>query len=144
MAIPGALGITTTRGRTMRAIDFLKHAAWMSVGRTQPWPDEAAPPPETPETLRLDTVLGYVRAQEVAIVIPSATGTVEFLQRTYAKLSPKQALKEGARQVYLRFQFGDELGVGGKYRQVGVQQDLLAAPGLAEHDVLLPPQVVLP
>ncbi|AAX92368.1 baseplate morphogenetic protein C [Staphylococcus phage Twort] len=100
------------------------------LGKTSPWSNEQSPPQPKDTTTTLDEVIGYKKAKKVALVRPAQPTTddsktkIQYGNREWVEVSPENAIKEGAKYVYLQAEVvGEELPLG-TYRQVGFTMGL--------------------
>lgn len=146
---------TTSLHRTLSAIQYKKNyenKIWAVIGRTTPWPNEAAPPTVDPETTSVTEPIGAVKCNIVRWV-QSATGSGDY-SLVYTNASNQlvttywsDVLTEGSviaskirHIVFSATIIGPSLPAG-EFRQVGFFADLVPAAGFTEAAVVLPDQI---
>ena len=141
------LPVTTTMGHVSRAISFYElNNIYFGLGRTSPWSGEdeedfVAPLPSV-DTTELTELIGLKRVETKALVIPDDEGTVVYRDQTWKKISPDEAIEQGAHWVYIEASIlYDELPASA-YRQIGVHSRVKLADGISEYkSVLLPDEI---
>lgn len=149
------MAICTLEAHVSRAIDFYnKEDIYFVLGKTSVWGesdmdnydssiDYEVNPPVPKNTDKIKEVLGYRKADYKAMVIQDDKGTLTYRNTKWRVVDKKDALKQGARWVYISTELSyDDLPTEKPYRQIGVVSSLTKASGVeAGKDALIPSEV---
>ena len=155
------MAILTMRGHISRAMDFFnKKSIYAAIGKSSKWaqndckelegdsfdPDKDydSYPPAPAITDDLLDVIGYKKIEFRSMVVQDDNGTLEYRGSKWKMVEPKNALKEGARWIYISTTLTyNELPILSPYRQVGIYTGLSAVEGIPESQYVLLPEEVL-
>lgn len=140
------MAICTLKAHVARALDFYnKESIWFSFGKTSKWSvedlggefeperDYDSNPPVPKNTDDVTEVLGYKRIEFKSMVVQDDNGTLEYRNTKWRIVPPDEAVKEGARWVFLSAGLTfNELPAEKPYRAVGVCSGLKPVEGTSE------------
>lgn len=128
------MAIATLNSHVEIAKYFASKDFYLVIGKTSAWSDEQSPPQPKENTTTLEEVVGYKKCKKVALVRPatpsdSSKPKISYGNKEWVEVSSENAIKEGAKYVYLLAEVvGEELPLG-TYRQVGFTTDLQSSSG---------------
>lgn len=139
------MGLITTRHHVADALRF--HAAadkYFGIGRTTAWTDDADPPPEDPDAVVLEEVVGYKSLSAIKLLKPDAGGAFDWGGQKWTEVTAENARAQGATYVYVeaRLEYAELPLI--TFRQVGIFTGLVRAGGAPATGPLLPAQVTSP
>lgn len=139
------MAVLTITGHVSRAIDFYnKPDLYFALGHPDPWASENSPILPTVSTL-LEDPIGYKKVYEKYLVYPAVNGTINYKSQSWRVVGYDEALRLGAKWVYLSAVIEyDELPLT-TYRQIGIYSGLVKASSVPEGKTnLLPSEVANP
>jgi hypothetical protein len=127
------MAICTLQGHVSRALDFKnKDGKFFGIGKSTVWSSEDMDdydssrdyeqyPPAPKNTDTLKEIIGYKRVEFCSLVVPDdVSGTLEYRGTKWRIVADEDAVKEGARWVYIFSELSyNELPTTVPYRQVG-------------------------
>ncbi len=149
------MAICTLKAHVSRALAFYNlDSIWFSIGKSSRWTkddiddfDETIDydkyPPVPKNTDEMKEIIGFKRVEFKAMVVQDDAGTLDYRNVKWRVVDPENAVKEGARWVYVATGLSyNELPVENPYRQIGVHTGLKPVEGvLSTLYALLPNQV---
>lgn len=146
------LAIETIGSHVMVAKQFKNDLPnlWYAMARTAPWADEEIPPAEDMYTTTLDQIVGFKKFETAQLVVPlnqqsdghQTDDTVfSYKGSDWQLVDDDDAIKEGARYVYLETTVNPDDLPSAVYRQVGVYRGLVPQPTASDKIVLKPTEV---
>ena len=146
----GFLAIETISSHVMVAKSFKNDLPnlWLSIGKTTPWVDEDIPPAEDMFTTTLDEVIGFKKFDTAQLVVPVSSlnnivpdKTVSYKAEDWAFVTDDDAMKLGARYVYLEATIGPGELPYAVYRQIGIYKGLAPQDRFLDKTALTPNQI---
>ena len=151
--MPQSYFATTQQMRVLQAIQFIrKQWAWVGIGRTTAWTNEADVPAVI-STTAFEELQAMKRSELLRLVVPDEDGAIEHLGQKWAVVSFNATLEDqsaevaravaaGARHVFVEAWLNyDEVPVV-TFRQAGVFSEVVLASGVpAGTFTLLPAQI---
>jgi len=120
--------------------------AYMAIGKTSAWDNDANPPEEDSNTEALTEIIGYKKVSQFSLARPLNTGettsypVVTYGGQQWVLIPADKAFEEKARWVYVSAKI-DPLDLpSGFFRQIGVYLDLVPKSGVTKQN-LLPSEV---
>lgn len=119
------MAITTLKGHVSRAKDFYdKSSIYFVLGRTEtPWGDPDVPVDPKPED-EVTEILGYKKVLSKFLIKPDESGEIIYRGNKWKIVPPDNAMREGARWVYISAIVNDSDLPYKTFRQVGVATSL--------------------
>ncbi|MBT9670559.1 hypothetical protein GPK34_00710 [Secundilactobacillus kimchicus] len=122
---------------------------WYAFGRTSPWDSEENPPSEDMYTTNIEEIVGYKHFEKAALVVPTnqlakdaiTDNILTYKGQEWQVASDDEALKYGARYVYLETTVEPDDLPYAVYRQVGVYQGLVPTDAAKNKSALIPTEV---
>lgn len=131
--------ILTTSGRVAIATAIRARTAHLAWGTGDPAWGSTAPPAPLPSATALLGEVGRRRSTQVDFCAPDPAGPINVVEGRFAVSATP------TRNLYLRFHFDFEDGVGSTIRELAIFMDTVAAIGVpAGQFYLLPAQVAQP
>lgn len=123
---------------------------WYAMGRTTAWPNEDIPPAEDMFTTNLDEIIGFKKFEVANLVAPLSNidssdingDVISYKSQDWKIVSDADAVKYGARYVYLSVTLNPGDLPYNVYRQVGVYLNVKPLSTVASKtNTLVPTQV---
>lgn len=120
--------------------------AYMAIGKTSAWDNEANPPEEDSNTEALTEVIGYKKVSQFSLARPLKTDettsypVVTYGGQQWVLIPVDKAFEEKARWVYVAAEISPDDLPFGTFRQIGVYLDLVPKSGVTKQN-LLPDEV---
>lgn len=143
--------IETLGGHVAVAKEFKNNLPnlWYAMAQYDPWADELVPPAEDIMTDHLDEIIGLKKFDTSQLVAPLSSvnsgqaigDVITYDAQDWVVVSDDDALKYGARYVYLDVTINPGDLPYSMYRQIGVFSGLIPAKGSTDKSILVPTQV---
>jgi len=135
---------SVTVSRVYQALQLvLTNNVWVGYGRTATWGTNEPVPDVNQASTTIDTLQAVKKAEVLSLVVPDATGTIEFQGQMYKTITATKAsaIAAGARFVYVAvwLKYAEVPVV--TYRQSGVFAGLIKAAGSEAKTILLPAEI---